>query len=102
MRCNRIPRIPCFLPFLAAVIAICAASNTARGQQPYPMPGYPQPGYPQPYPQPQYPYPPQPVGPGAVQVAPTLPTYRMPLIIVAAPTEGTTLPEDKPLRCSDS
>ncbi len=95
MRCTRIHRAHRYVPCVAAMLAIGATSARASAQHPYPAPTYP--GYPQPYPQPQYPYPQQPVGPAHGQAAPTLPTYRTPLTIVAAPTEGTTLPEDKPV-----
>ena len=95
MRCKRIHLARLYATCVAAMVALCATSVRAAAQQPYPPPNYP--GYPQPYPQPQYPYPQQPAGSAPGQVPTTLPAYRTPLIIVAAPTEGTTLPEDKPV-----
>lgn len=96
MRCKRIHRARRYATCVAAMVALCATDTRATAQQPYPPPNYP--GYPQPsYPQPQYPYPQQPVAPVPGQGTPALPTYRTPLIIVAAPTENTTLPEDKPV-----
>lgn len=91
----RINRIRSYRPFCAAIFALLTASTFASAQQPYPPPGYP--AYPPPYPQPQYPYPQQPTPPVQGQLPAALPTYRTPLIIVAAPTEGTTLPDDKPV-----
>lgn len=93
MRCIRVHRARRFAPCVAAMLALGAAQE-ARAQS-YPPPAYP--GYPQPYPPQQYPYP-QPIPPTSPggQPAP-LPAYRAPTIIVAAPTDGTALPEDKPV-----
>ena len=92
MRVNSIRR---YGPCCTAILTLLSASALASAQQPYPPSGYPV--YPQAYPQPQYPYPQQPTPPVQGQLPAALPTYRTPLIIVAAPTEGTTLPEDKPV-----
>lgn len=94
MKCIRVHRARRYAPCVAAMLALGAAAHRARAQT-YPQP---YPGYPQPYPQQPYPYPPQPLQPtpqpGQV---PALPTYHAPTIIVAAPSDGTPLPEDKPV-----
>jgi hypothetical protein len=74
-----------------------ALSFTAHKAEAQTYPPQPYPGYPQPYPPPQYPYPQSmpPTTPSG-QPAP-LPTYHAPTILVAAPTDGTPLPEDKPV-----
>lgn len=94
MRCIRVHRANRYVPCVAAMLALGALAHKAKAQT-YPQP---YPGYPQPYPQQPYPYP-QPVQPVPSQPGPpiTLPTYHAPTIIVAAPAEGTPLPEDKPV-----
>ncbi|MGI8401223.1 MAG: hypothetical protein ACR2NS_06410 [Gemmatimonadaceae bacterium] len=95
MRCIRIPRASRHVACVATMLALSVGVSKANGQQPYPPPGYPV--YPQPYPPQQYPYP-QPIPTGAPAGVPaTLPAYRRPVISVAAPTEGTAVPEDKPV-----
>jgi len=92
MRCIRVHRGR-FAPCAAALLVLAAARHEARAQT-YPQP---YPGYPQPYPPPQYPYP-QPVPPTTPSgQSPALPSYHAPTIIVAAPADGTPLPEDKPV-----
>jgi hypothetical protein len=76
-------------------LALGGAVTQAKAQTypPQPYPGYP-PQYPQqPYPHPQVP----PVGPVPSQPGTPLPEYHTPLIIVAAPAQGSTLPDDKPV-----
>lgn len=93
MRHIRIHRACRLASCVAAIMALCTAVQEARGQT-YPQP---YPGYPQPYPPQQYPYP-QPVPPTTPSGQPAaLPTYHAPTIIVAAPIDGTPLPEDKPV-----
>src|SRR5690242_18093350 len=81
----------------AAVMLASFEASTNAGAQVY-LPQAP-PIYPQGYPQPQqYPYPQvPPVGtpPGQPQTA--IPEYHPPLIIVAAPAAGSTVPDDKPV-----
>jgi hypothetical protein len=84
------------LHVLCAVVlfALSGAVDQARAQS-YPPQNYP---YPQPYPQQPYPYPQvPPVGTASGQPSTSIPDYRAPLIVVAAPTQGTTLPDDKPV-----
>jgi hypothetical protein len=76
------------------MLALGAVAHKAKAQtypQPYPVVPQPYPQQPYPYPLPAQPPTPQPNQPVA------LPTYRAPTIIVAAPADGATLPEDKPV-----
>lgn len=92
MRCIRVHWMR-FAPCAAGLLALAAATHEVRAQT-YPQP---YPGYPQPYPPPQYPYP-QSAPPTAPSGQPAaLPAYHAPTIIVAAPADGTPLPEDKPV-----
>jgi hypothetical protein len=89
MRCIWLHRARRFAPCVAAMLAVGAAAHEAKAQT---YPAQPYPGYPQPYPYPQSPVPTTPSAPPA-----PLPAYRAPSIIVAAPADGTPLPEDKPV-----
>lgn|SRR3982751_652232 len=93
MRCIRVHRARRFIPCIAAFVAIGSATRKANAQQVYPPPTYPV--YPQTYPQ-QYPYPQSQPVVGAPQPG-TIPKYNAPLIILAAPVEGASVPEDKPV-----
>ena len=76
------------------MLALSATFNEANAQT-YPPQSHP---YPQPYPQQPYPYPQvPPVGTVPAQPATPIPEYHAPLIVVAAPTQGSTLPDDKPV-----
>jgi hypothetical protein len=76
------------------MLAFCAAFTEAKAQT-YPPQSYP---YPQQYPPQQYPYPQNPpVGSIPGQQPAPIPEYRAPLIMVAAPIQGATLPDDKPV-----
>lgn len=93
MRFIRVRRVFRYASYAAAVLALSTLTRDARAQT-YPQP---YPGYPQPYPQQPYPYP-QPGQPTPQPSQPVpLPTYHAPAIIVAAPVDGATLPEDKPV-----
>lgn len=77
-----------------AVLALGAALSVAKAQT-YPPQSYP---YPQPYPQQPYPYPQvPPVGTVPGQTSAPIPDYRAPSIVIAAPAQGSTLPDDKPV-----
>ncbi len=95
MRCIRAHRAQRGAYRAAVMLATIAAFSKAKAQTypPQPYPGYP-PQYPQqPYPYPQVP----PVGSVPSQPGTPIPEYHTPLIIVAAPTQGSTLPDDKPV-----
>ncbi len=82
---------------IAATMLLALGGAVTQAQsQTYPPQQYP--GYPPQYPQQPYPYPQvPPVGSAPGQPAIAIPEYRTPLIVVAAPTQGSTLPDDKPV-----